>query len=100
MSFIKALMNFLRRIFGRSTVQTTQTTQTIVLDSSKEMSEENIQVLVQGHSIEEQGKIRKYITGQEAKGIYNYVFETSRWKVTVQNGQFFTGKKEQEGTSY
>ena len=103
-TIVEALVAFIKAIFGGKKSTTVQ--QTIVLDPSKEMSERTIQVLVQGHPTDEQGKIRKYIAGQEAKGIYNYVFETSRWRVTVKEGvapygaQFHTGVKEQEGTSY
>lgn len=96
MSFIKALMNFLRKLFGGSTVQSS--TQTVKLDSSKCMKEDVIDFLANGHDQDERGRIRAYIKEQESKGIYEYSFSTSRWYFEVKNGQFKSSNNPEDMT--
>jgi 4-hydroxyphenylpyruvate dioxygenase-like putative hemolysin len=103
MSVIRKLLNFLIRLLGGE--EKKPTTQSVVVDKAYCMKEDVIQVLVNGHPFDEQAKIREYIRKQEEQGIYNYTFETSRWKVVVRStsghgAQFMTQVKEQEGTSY
>lgn len=109
MSAIKNFIMFLCRLFGIEVGNTTPTVQpstTVILNPALEMSETVLkQIVSEYEDDEEQGKIRKYIRAQEAKGIYNYSFETSKWRVVVQStrgvgAQFYNAKKEQEGTSY
>ena len=82
-TIVEAIVAFFKAIFGgKSAVQS------VKIDKSKCMSESVIKFLVQGHSDEEQAKIRDYIKKQEAAGIYEYSFSTSRWYFEVKNGQF------------
>lgn len=99
------LIDFVLRLLGIKKEETVAPKPVVTLNEALRMKEDVIQVLVQGHPYEEQAKIREYIRKQEEQGIYNYTFETTRWKVTVQStsgfgAQFFTGVKETEGTSY
>ena len=103
-NFILALLSMFK---DKETVQPSTTTKpATTLNPALEMSETVLKELVSEYEDdEEQGKIRKYIRAQEAKGIYNYSFETSKWKVVIQStrgvgAQFYNAKKEQEGTSY
>ena len=84
-TIVEAIVAFIEAIFGgkKSTA-----VQSVKIDKSKCMSESVIKFLVQGHSDEEQGKIRDYIKKQEAAGIYEYSFSTSRWYFEVKDGQF------------
>lgn len=104
MSFIRKLLNFIIRLLGGEEKKTT-VQPPVTINEALRMKEDVIQVLTQGHPYEEQAKIREYIRKQEEQGIYNYTFETSRWKVVVRStsghgAQFYTNPKEQEGTSY
>lgn len=104
MSVIRKLLNFLIRLLGGEEKKPT-TTPTVTLNPALKMSETVLKNLVVGYDDEEQGKIREYIRAQEAKGIYNYSFETSKWRVVVKStsghgAQYHEAKKEQEGTSY
>ena len=99
-TIVEAIVAFFKAIFGGK-----KSTSVQPVKEAYRMKEDVIQVLVQGHPYDEQAKIREYIRMQEEKGFYNYVFETSRSKVTVRStsghgAQFYTGPKEQEGTSY
>ena len=51
------------------------------------MSRAVMAFLVQGHPAEEQKEIEKFVREQEAKGIYEYQFSTSRWAFHIKNGQ-------------
>lgn len=100
-TIVEAIVAFFKAIFGGK--KSTATVQPV--KEAYRMKEDVIQVLVQGHPYEEQAKIREYIRMQEEQGIYNYTFETSRWKVVVRSNsghgaQFYNQVKEQEGTSY
>ena len=87
MSVIRKLLNFLIRLLGGEEKKPTTTT-TPVLDNSKCMKEDVIDFLAHGHDQEERARIRAYIKAQEAAGIYEYSFSTSRWYFEVKNGQF------------
>ena len=88
-AFIKNLLAFLKDLFGdkKETVQPSTTTQTIVLDPSKCMPEGVLDRVAGDHEGEERTRIRAHVRGQEARGIYNYEFSTSRWYYKIHEGQ-------------
>ena len=81
-TIVEAFVAFIKAIFGGKSAAVQS------VDKSKCMSESVIKFLVQGHPDEEQAKIRAYIKKQEAAGIYEYSFSTSRWYFEVKDGQF------------
>ena len=88
MSFIRKLLNFIIRLLGGEEKKTTVQQTTPVIDASKCLKEDVIDFLANGHDQEERARIRAYIKKQEAAGIYEYSFSTSRWYFEVKNGQF------------
>lgn len=93
MSAIAKIINFFLSLFGLGKKETTvepvreEPKNTVVLDPSKEMSEEVMGFLVQGHPEAEQKEIEAFIHEQEAKGIYEYDIVTSKWLFHIKNGQ-------------
>lgn len=51
------------------------------------MSRSVMSFLVHGHPADEQKEIEAYVREQEAKGIYDYQFSTSRWAFRIKDGQ-------------
>lgn len=84
-TIVEAIVAFFKAIFGGN--KSTAVQQSNTYDKSKCMPEDVLDYLVNGHEGEERTKIRAYIRGQEAKGIYEYTFSTSRWYYKIKNGQ-------------
>lgn len=96
MSVFTSIINLFKSLFGlnkkkeekvQPVTETEEEKVTIVLDPSKEMSDEVEDFLVQGHPADEQKELRDKIHANEAKGIYEYDLVSSKWLFHIKNGQ-------------
>lgn len=94
MSFIKALMNFLKKLFGGSTTQKVEEEPFNYAEARKKLTEGAKNQLLWGHQIEsEKDSILKQVELNEQAGHTRYIIDVNSCYYKISNGTFAQYRK-------